>query len=383
MPSDAQWQSLADAAVDDLSKRYTMADDDDAEFRRGVHRESNASVAIHGLVEADYNDERFEVLRLEVTLLQEARKVAIGGAAPLRMPYLHEVVRTPGRVYLILAPRRGAEAIPRMVENGAGDGVHDVYGFERVELPLLKSGTHLHVLEAEVGKEEAGTVDGAGIWNGTRPAVATMCRWLLSASDEMRGATVLELGAGTHGLCGLFAAGLGASRVLLTDGEPPDSKLFALLQENIERNRHVMAANCVVSCAHFRWAAEEATSLTAKGAFDWILGSDVSYLGIDHDELLSTLRALLSPAVPGSSRPPRVALAHEHRTRDLALLRVQLDGWLDGDTPFGLFVRAAERWGLSVKPLACERTSRGELRGQFCHWGYDVSVFEVLLAVAS
>ena len=36
-------------------------------------------------------------------------------------------------------------------------------------------------------------------------------------ADDVAGASVLELGSGT-GACGLYAAALGASRVVLTDG---------------------------------------------------------------------------------------------------------------------------------------------------------------------
>ena len=59
-----------------------------------------------------------------------------------------------------------------------------------------------------------------------------LCEWL---SGELKpGDTVLELGSGT-GAVGLYAAALGASRVVLTDGGPP--ALLELLAANVDANR--------------------------------------------------------------------------------------------------------------------------------------------------
>ena len=54
---------------------------------------------------------------------------------------------------------------------------------------------------------------GGSVW----PCAAALCRWMLQHEAAVREKRVLELGAGT-GACGLFAAGLGASSALLTDG---------------------------------------------------------------------------------------------------------------------------------------------------------------------
>jgi len=361
--------------VADISERYVLTAGVATAGRKATHREYNEKVSITMYSEAEFNEE----LKLEVSLFKQARRIAFGEKA-LGNPWLYEVVQAPGHLYIVFAPHRGAQAIPRMVEDGAGEGIHDIYGFERFELPSLASGASLEVVEDEVHEvdEDNGVWLGGGIWNGIRPAVATLCRWLLTQADSLRGAAVLELGAGVHGLCGLFAAGLGASRVLLTDGETPTSKLFELLRASIERNRRAVDG-CSVSCAQFLWQPQGISQLFGDGNFDWLLGSDISYLGIDPSELLSTLHAILSRPLPEGSRPPRVVLSHEHRTRDLTLLHASLSDWLEGDDDFRAFTEAATRWGLAVQPLHWQRSSRGEMRGQFCLWGHDVSVFEVLL----
>ena len=63
---------------------------------------------------------------------------------------------------------------------------------------------------------------------------------------------MLELGAGT-GISGLFAAGLGASRVVFTDGE---DELVPLLEANAEQNRgrHLYGASTVVQAGRWRFA---------------------------------------------------------------------------------------------------------------------------------
>lgn len=80
-------------------------------------------------------------------------------------------------------------------------------------LPALPNGCHVRLEQSSW--DDAGT--GGVVW----PAARALCRWQADlAEEELVGARVLELGAGT-GACGLFAAGLGASSVCLTDGGPP------------------------------------------------------------------------------------------------------------------------------------------------------------------
>ena len=128
-----------------------------------------------------------------------------------------------------------------MWSGSAGLGTHDIYGFEKVVLPPLPTGEHLiievmhgerHDEVSDCGDEEAmwrriqryvamqdddEDVVAADIGGEVWPAAAAMCAWLANHTAEVQGRRVLELGSGT-GACGLYAAALGASRVLLTDG---------------------------------------------------------------------------------------------------------------------------------------------------------------------
>ena len=211
--------------------------------------------------------------------------------------------------------------------------------------------------------EDASLV-GAEIW----PSAAALCNWLRESRDQIQGSSVLELGTGT-GACGLYAAGLGASSVLLTDGGPPAMK--ELVCGNIERNR-LEIATCAVQFEQLSWGD---TSHQLDGSrYDWVLASDVTYAHDAHEALAATLHALLSGA---GSRPPRVVLAHEHRERDRGL-QEQVDRWDEADPLLDDFLKAASQAGLATVPLWSERPV-GEVRGSFCHWSADLSIFEVVL----
>ena len=185
-----------------------------------------------------------------------------------------------------------------------------------------------------------------------------MCNWLANNTDDICGSRVLELGSGT-GACGLYAAGLGASRVLLTDGG--SDALRELCKANAASNQHLFASGALMQVVPLRWgrnadATEYRKTLltsdsTGKGAsdstaaFDVIIASDCTY---GHEEfgaessvigcLFQTISALLRSGgrccgaageggeggveVSGGSGRigmPRVILAHEHRSRDRGL----------------------------------------------------------------
>ena len=298
-----------------------------------------------------------------------------------------------------LRPALRDAPVPRMFHEAAGIGIHDVYGFEPVILPALPSGARLSIEEiAQEGAQtdeqrallvesfgdlspedssmwqrimsyvdisERGTADaslvGAEVW----PAAAALCNWMRDFTD-LRDLSVLEIGSGT-GVCGLYAAGLGAGRVMLTDGGPP--ALEELTRRNIERNRP-LTSRCAVSFERLEWGDEK--HLLASQRFDWVLASDCTYGHDSHDALATTLHALLSTS---SANPPRVVFAHEHRERDLGL-REQVSAWDEADPLLADFLGAASRAGLSVTPLWTQRP-HGEVRGAFCHWTADLSIFEV------
>ena len=179
-----------------------------------------------------------------------------------------------------------------------------MYGFEAVELPALPCGSRLLLRELEsqaspafdddVQDEEEASAEmwrkiqkyvgdfeddenedahvnvGGEVW----PAAAAMCRWLANHTDSVRGSKVLELGTGT-GAVGLYAAGLGASRVLLTDGG--SDTLLELCQDNIDANRQLFATGAHIDCGRLEWGCENEASATGGEDFDLVLASDCTY----------------------------------------------------------------------------------------------------------
>ena len=87
---------------------------------------------------------------------------------------------------------------------------------------------------------------GGKVWNSAR----VLCDWLADEAEPLgvRGAAVLELGAGT-GLVGVVAAKLGAARVLLTDGG--SESLLRLAKDNARRN--VDPSSAVVRVCAYGW----------------------------------------------------------------------------------------------------------------------------------
>ena len=182
--------------------------------------------------------------------------------------------------------------------------------------PLPGSGRTLSLATQVEGGE-----GGRAVWR----SAGMLARWQLRAIEQIRGARVLELGAGT-GASGIFAAAIGARHVVLTDGAP---ELVPLLDANANRNRQLFPRNgeeTVVLAAQWRFGEpppEEATrERGAECGFDWVLGSDITYsVNTDRDALARTLRALLQP-VPGAGGgagglAPRCIIAHEHRRKDM------------------------------------------------------------------
>ncbi|KAJ3306395.1 hypothetical protein HDV03_005362 [Kappamyces sp. JEL0829] len=76
------------------------------------------------------------------------------------------------------------------------------------------------------GDEQAGI--GATVWSSS----PKLSQWLAENRDAVAGKTVLELGSGSTGLCGITACLLGAKMVYLSDLEP----VLESLAENASRN---------------------------------------------------------------------------------------------------------------------------------------------------
>ena len=143
---------------------------------------------------------------------------------------------------------------------------------------------------------------GVALW----PAAIALAHDLASREHGLRGARVLELGAGT-GLPGIVAATLGA-RVVQTDR---DQLALSACRRNCERNG--------VETVEHRLADWTAWEDSAR--YEWIIGSDILY----GEELQPYLRRIFETNLaPGG----RVLLSDPFRAVSLGLLEaLEADGW--------------------------------------------------------
>ena len=214
--------------------------------------------------------------------------------------------------------------------------------------------------------------EGGRVWR----AAGALCRWQLGSADAIRGASVLELGAGT-GISGLFAAGLGASRVLFTDGA---EELVPLLEKNADRNRgrHLHGPSTVIQAARWKFGEAPPACVASEDGFDLVLASDITYsVNEDRDGLCATLQHLLTT---GGAR--KCVIAHEHRRSDMfdvdAIVRnAPVDSWDENDVCLGTFLESADEYGLVTTQLVFERGERTEVAPGVVEMTTDLSVFEV------
>ena len=138
------------------------------------------------------------------------------------------------------------------------------------------------------------------------PSAIALAHDIVSRADRMRGARVLELGAGT-GLPGIVAASCGA-HVVQTDR---NEQALSLCRLNGERNR--------VSRIEHRVA--DWTSWNDATQFDWIIGSDILYAERLHPYLRDVFDGSLAPA-------GRLLIADPFRARSVPLLEaMERSGW--------------------------------------------------------
>lgn len=173
---------------------------------------------------------------------------------------------------------------------------HIVTSMHAVPVP---GGVGIEVLQAPPAETAAEVCLGGMVWQAAVP----LCAWLTDRESLIRGRTVLELGAGT-GVCGLHAAGLGAARVVLTEGGADEAALLALMRTNVEHNRSRLM-RAVVEVQALPWGDEAALP---AGPFEWVIGSDITWSCDDdaHRLLCRTLHAILE------RDRPRVVLAMQH-----------------------------------------------------------------------
>lgn len=143
---------------------------------------------------------------------------------------------------------------------------------------------------------------GVALW----PAAIALAHEVAARAAELRGARVLELGAGT-GLPGIVAASLGA-RVVQTDRH---ELAMSICRRNAERNG--------AGAIEHRLADWEAWDDETR--YDWIIGSDVLYAGSVHPHL----RAILERNLAAGGR---VLLSDPFRATSLLLLEeMEADRW--------------------------------------------------------
>lgn len=143
---------------------------------------------------------------------------------------------------------------------------------------------------------------GVALW----PAAIALAHDLASREGDLRGRTVLELGAGT-GLPGIVAATLGA-RVVQTDR---DDLAMSACKRNCERNGVEKIEHRLSD-----WASWDDASL-----YDLIIGSDILYGEQLHPHLRRIFETSLAPG-------GRVLLSDPFREVSLRLLEaMEADGW--------------------------------------------------------
>lgn len=146
---------------------------------------------------------------------------------------------------------------------------------------------------------------GVSLW----PSAIALAHEIAGRTEDIRGKTVLELGAGT-GLPGIVASSLGG-RVVQTDR---DELALLLCRRNAERNGVGAVEHRVAD-----WAA-----WGDPGRYDWIIGSDILYGESLHAHLRRIFEVNLAPG-------GRILLADPHRAGSLAPLEaMERDGWAVG-----------------------------------------------------
>lgn len=159
---------------------------------------------------------------------------------------------------------------------------------------------------------------GVALW----PAALALAHEVLARADSVRGARILELGAGT-GLPGIVAATLGA-RVVQTDR---NELVLSVCQRNGARNGAPPIDYRLVDWAE--WDDDE--------RYDWIIGADILYGAAMHAELRGIFERNLAPG-------GRILLTDPFRAASMPLLEaLDADGWGVAVTKWNIGEDAAMR----------------------------------------
>ena len=173
-------------------------------------------------------------------------------------------------------------------------------------LPSLPGGRRLQIATGSLAECDTG----GRLWSSG----GIFCSWLRGAdAPDMSGSSVIELGSGT-GSVGLYAAGLGAASVLLTDGGPPG--VLELAAANAASNEALWAeAGSAVEVQPLEWGPDgrsPAAEALYGRQYDWVVGSDLTYSAGAHAALCWTIGELLRRSGPKC----RALLAHQRRVSD-------------------------------------------------------------------
>jgi predicted nicotinamide N-methyase len=111
--------------------------------------------------------------------------------------------------------------------------------------------------------------------------------------SALRGARILELGAGT-GLLGIALAHAVGAHVVLTDLE----HVCANIAANVRANALPPGAPGSVRVAPYSWSGEAPPELCAHGPFDFIIGTDVAYSESLNPTLIASAAAFAAASAP-------------------------------------------------------------------------------------
>jgi 16S rRNA G966 N2-methylase RsmD len=141
------------------------------------------------------------------------------------------------------------------------------------------------------GTSEITNSTGLGLWRGAE----ILASFLANRAHLVKERCILELGAG-QGLCGLVAHHLGASKVVLTDG---DTNVLDNLRHNVTINTtEASRKECKISCPQLIWGrnVDDFLHMNNDGKkFHVLIATDVNYMASSLNPFWKTASQVLEP----------------------------------------------------------------------------------------